>query len=151
MNAMNELKQQRVSSDNVAEIIAKDNPEKLVEVAQRVIQGREQFTTSQIRNIFGPVRRIALEWPQSLESDKDQEAAEKAYRQVVLLRPKLRYLAARDNKLRELADILDAGIREIQEGSDLAEKKERFGRFVDFFEAILAYHTEKARESGRNE
>ncbi len=113
---------------------------------QQVVGGwGSKVSTSQIRNVFGPVRRIALEWPETVQSDDERKRAERAYRQVVLLRPKLRYLAARDQKLTDLADLLDKCIAEIQKGGNLAERRLRFGRFVDFFEAILAYHTEKAR------
>ncbi len=142
---MNGSRQGGKSSIDVSSIIAQDNPEKLVEMAQQVVGDGAQVSTSQIRNVFGPVRRIALEWPETVQSDDERKRAERAYRQVVLLRPKLRYLAARDQKLTDLADLLDKCIAEIQKGGNLAERRLRFGRFVDFFEAILAYHTEKAR------
>lgn len=143
---MNGPKQERGSRVDVSTIIAQDNPEKLVETAQ-VVGSKAQVSTSQIRNVFGPVRRIALEWPETLQSEEDRKRAERAYRQVVLLRPKLRYLATRDRTLTNLADLLDVCIVEIQKGKDLKDRRVRFGRFVDFFEAILAYHTEKAKGS----
>lgn len=132
-------------SSDVSPIIAQDNPETLVEMARQVVGAEAEVSTSQIRNVFGPVRRIALEWPETPRSEEDRKRAERAYRQVVLLRPKLRYMAAREPNLKTLADLLDACIAEIQKGQDLAERRVRFGRFVDFFEAILAYHTEKTR------
>jgi len=142
---MNGQRQEGKLNVDVSAIIAQDNPEKLVETAQEVIKGGTEVSTSQIRNVFGPVRRIALEWPENVQSDEEGKRAERAYRQVVLLRPKLQYLAARDKKLTDLANLLEGCIVEIQKGQDLAERRLRFGRFVDFFEAILAYHTEKAR------
>lgn len=144
---MNGPKQERGSNVEVSTIIAQDNPEKLVDKAQKVAEGSTEVSTSQIRNVFGPVRRIALEWPETLQGEEDRKRAERAYRQVVLLRPKLKYLESRDRNLSKLAGVLDACILKIQEGQDLAEKRVRFGRFVDFFEAILAYHTEKAKGS----
>ncbi len=54
-------------------------------------------------------------------------------RELILLKPKLRYQTARKNELEDLALLL---IRAI----DQVENREQFQRFADFFEAILAYH-----------
>jgi len=59
--------------------------------------------------------------------------------EFVLLKPKLAYAAARaarDNErgAQELKDVLTWAIDEV--GAD----ETKFARFVDFFEAILAYH-----------
>ena len=92
------------------------------------------LTTAQIRNIFGEVRRIEMSWPPGTTNP----AAESA---LILLKPKLAYQAQRDaekNKrnqpVRVLEGILAPAIDMVQ--GDRA----RFQRFVDFFEAILAYH-----------
>lgn len=97
------------------------------------LQG-EGLTTAQIRSIFGEVRRIEMSWPVNTTS----EAAE---RDLILLKPKLAYQAERDAEknrrsqpVRKLESILQPAI-------DLVEgDRGRFQRFVDFFEAILAYH-----------
>ncbi|GIX48031.1 MAG: type III-A CRISPR-associated protein Csm2 [Candidatus Tectimicrobiota bacterium] len=96
----------------------------LVQVAERLgprLQ-RTGLTTSQIRNIYGMVKQMEM---------RGFDAGE-----FVLLKPKLAYAAARANVqgARELKDVLSWAIDEV--GDD--EKK--FTRFVDFFEAILAYH-----------
>lgn len=100
---------------------------------------KSDVTTSQVRNIFGPVRQIQLRW----RADTPQEEAEQAFRQVMLLRPKLAYQAKRMNKpgFYDLEKILGAAIDEIGKAQDLKERYARFRRFVEFFEAILAYHT----------
>ena len=100
---------------------------------------RGDVTTSQIRNIFGPVRHIQLRW----REDAHAEDAQAAFRQVLLLRPKLAYLAKRADKkaFYDLEDILSTAIAEIGKTLDEKERHARFERFVDFFEAILAYHT----------
>jgi CRISPR-associated protein Csm2 len=87
-----------------------------------------QLTTAQIRNVFGTVRQIEMSWgPRASESERKHAA-----RQLLLLKPKLAYQA---KGVQDLADVLIPAI-------DLVgEDRERFQNFVDFFEAILAYHT----------
>lgn len=96
-------------------------------------------TSNQVRNIFGPVRQIQLRW----RSETSPEEAEQAFRQVMLLRPKLAYQAKRANKagFYGLAKVLGTAIEEIGKSRDYRERYARFRRFVEFFEAILAYHT----------
>ncbi len=93
-----------------------------------------KLNTTQIRTIFGEVRRIEMSWAQGEENSE-------AMRDLLLLKPKLAYQAARDAEknrhtrpVQALADILTPGIDHI--GAD----RKRFQRFVDFFEAVLAYH-----------
>jgi CRISPR-associated protein Csm2 len=80
------------------------------------------LTTSQIRNIYGSVKQMEM---------RGFNAGE-----FVLLKPKLAYAAARANTdgARELKNVLTWAIDEV--GDD----ETRFAHFVDFFEAILAYH-----------
>jgi CRISPR-associated protein Csm2 len=60
------------------------------------------------------------------------------------LRPKLAYSAKRAKEKTPVADklaaVLSSGIAEVVEGKDGDDKKQRFQRFADFFEAVLAYH-----------
>ncbi len=89
----------------------------------------KQLSTSQIRAIFGEVRRIEGEW-------KNPERAKLAARQLTLLKPKMAYRAKKEKNVsvQNLVDVLSPAI-------DLVDKnQENFTRFVDFFEAILAYH-----------
>ena len=91
------------------------------------------LTTSQIRNVFGTVRQIEMNWGLRATERQQRQAA----RQLVLLKPKLAYQARRERGkgVQELADVLTPAI-------DLVgEDRDRFQNFVDFFEAILAYHT----------
>jgi CRISPR-associated protein Csm2 len=123
----------------------------LVEEAKRI--GREladmKFSTNQIRNIFGVVRSIEQRVDRDFmhevngDSDKTQSLADGAYRQLQLIRPKLAYQHGRaTNTVKErkkdamelLKDVLDAAIDFVE------QDRERFSRFVEFFEAILAYH-----------
>lgn len=94
---------------------------------------RKHLTTTQIRNIYGEVKRIEM---------KDINATDT---EIILLKPKLAYAKARgsgkDSKeaLGALADVLSAGIDAIF--LEPKEKKfDRFKQFSSFFEAVIAYH-----------
>jgi len=114
--------------------------QKLVEFAERTAQRlvREGLTRSQIRNIFTEVRKIEALW---------ETKAEDALRRLVMLKPKLDYQAARQRQVKGLKQVLVEAIDAVVEASDPAERNRRFQRFVDLFEAILAYHRAKG---GRN-
>jgi len=87
-----------------------------------------QMTTSQIRNVFGTARQIEMMWSSEPRA---------AVRQLMLLKPRLAYQASREwgKGVGILRDILTPAI-------DLVgDSQERFRNLVDFFEAILAYHT----------
>jgi len=128
---------------DVKNIISTDNAELLVKHAELIGQqiAEAKLTTNQIRNVYGPVRQIELTWPDLTDhnSDPDRRRADKAFRQVLLLKPKLGYLAAKDNKLASLEKFFSVAIDEIA-AAPIQERRVRFSRFVEFFEAILAYH-----------
>jgi len=117
------------ADDNNAELVnfAKATAERLV---------KDQLTRSQIRNIFTEVRRIEALWP---EPD--------AMRRLNMLKPKLSYQTARTRQVEYLEKVLVEAIDEVGKATDLESRTQRFQRFVDLFEAILAYHR---AEGGRN-
>lgn len=118
-------------------IIVDGNVDLLVETAKQFGDNNaRQLTTSQIRNIFGEVRRIEMNW----QSDSGEEA-DQGYRQAVLLEPKLAYQARRERGqgVQELESVLRPCLEEIRK-APAPQRRAYFGRFVDFFEAILAYH-----------
>lgn len=90
-----------------------------------------KLTTSQIRNIFGEVKRIQMQLRK--EDSQTPEAIPSFY----LLRPKMAYAAGRQNNL---------GIREFKKYFDKAHQavdlknRKTYENFVAFLEAILAYH-----------
>jgi len=106
-----------------------------VEYGDKIGKASKNVSSSQIRTVFTTIRAIEAEW--SLNADPKD--AENAFRQFILLKSKLRYQAIRDNKLNALVDLLNRGI-DLVNGRTLDESREQFQRFVDFFEAILAYH-----------
>ena len=115
--------QQQFSSTHVQQVI-RQGGKILVQTAEtlgsQLHQGR--LTTSQIRNVFGMVKQMEMRGFDPNE--------------FVLLKPKLAYAAARAHTCgaRQLKDVLSWAIDEV--GNDAT----KFVRFVDFFEAILAYH-----------
>lgn len=101
---------------------------------------RSGLTRAQIRNIFTEVRRIEALWATD---------SSRALRRLNMLKPKLAYQTKRmENRegspLKPLQDILSEAIDEVEKSQD---KNQAFDRFVDLFEAILAYHR---AEGGRN-
>ncbi len=98
----------------------------LVSKAQEVSQQlqMDEASRTQVRRLFGEVKRIEMMWPM---------VGEEASRRLILLKPRLAYQVARKRELRRLQQALEPLIDQV--GSD----KNRFQRFLEFFEAIVAY------------
>ena len=111
----------RVNLD--ARVITEGGEILVKEAEQQGQQLARNLTTSQIRNIYGAVKKMQMKGGE-LDTHK-----------LLMLKPKLAYAAKRHGDgVDTLKDILTQAI-------DLVGKdKEKFSRFVDFFEAILAYH-----------
>lgn len=130
---------QRPGDDEIKKIIVAGDVELLVTLADRVGKTlyEQRLTTSQIRNVFGTVRQIQMRWPTN---------PDKAYREAVLLRPKLAYYAEREKKTKgggsegmdTLQQVLEPALKLLAENGKPVQ--ERFDRFADLFEAIVAYH-----------
>ncbi|MGB4703430.1 MAG: type III-A CRISPR-associated protein Csm2 [Syntrophomonadaceae bacterium] len=86
----------------------------------------KRMTTSQIRKIYMDMKKI--------------DFTEDGPYKTNILRAKLAY-AGRHRQVQDLQEVLDVGLREV------GTSKEKFERFLDFFEAIVAYH----RRYGGNE
>lgn len=102
------------------------------------------LATNQIRSLFGEVRQIQAEW--SIEGRRDH-----ARRRLILLKPKMAYRARRErgkavedlvSVLRPAVDLVTKGPRRKPDQSrgSADTMEDNFDRFVEFFEAILAYH-----------
>lgn len=115
----------------VGVIQQEDQTDKLVEFAE--VMGKlfadryDGISTSQIRNIFGEVRKIEMDWK------RDSKAS---WVRLQLLRPKLAYTAKKANSKCGFIfqEVLSIAILKVD------GKTENFQRFVSLFEAILAYH-----------
>jgi CRISPR-associated protein Csm2 len=106
----------------------------------------ENLSTNQLRNVFGTVRQIQMRWKKGNEAN--------AWREIVLLRPKMTYFAKRaaDGKgeksspgLKTLQSVIEPAIN-LLDKSHPHPTDEQFRNFTDFFEAIVAYHTRYARK-----
>jgi CRISPR-associated protein Csm2 len=126
-----------IAKDIVQQIIRINDPKTLVEEADRFGKelAKNRLTKAQIRNIFGTVRQIEASW----QTAKDSEIS---LRRLLLLQPKLAYQAARSTPVKPLQKVLTDAIQTVAEVDAPEEQLKRFGRFVDLFESILAYHTE---------
>jgi len=83
----------------------------------------EKLTTSQIRNVFGEIKRIQLK---GFENERAS---------FYLLKPKMAYAAKRaDNRgINTLKKFFDDAHAQVSDAKS-------YQNFVDFFESILAYH-----------
>src|SRR5579883_1132805 len=131
-----------IVDDTAAVAILDGDSARLVQAAEQ-LGGRlaeDKLQTSQIRNIFGAVRRIEMRWPRT-GADDDQRR--EAVHQLRMLKPKLAYQVARHRDKES-----GAALRQLEKNllpliNGVGEDRERFQRFVDFFEATLAYHRAK--------
>jgi len=124
----------KLAADTLEAIITDpDSTQTLVEWAEKIGMTLKslQLTTAQIRNIFGTVRQIEMGWT---SKDTDEERRQ-AMRRLLLLKPRLAYQSKRVKAVEKLEKVLSAAIDHVE------ASRENFQRFVDFFEAILAYHT----------
>lgn len=140
-------------------IIEDGEVETLITWAETIGRGlalTERLTSSQARGFFGAVRQIQAEADANAAKEQMErqegagEALEKdTYRKLMLLKPRLAYQAQRDYEnarrdkrkseaeceaVRRLAQVLTPAIDLV--GHD----RKRFTHFVEFFEAIMAYH-----------
>ena len=110
----------RVNLD--ARVITEGGEILVKEAEQRGQQLARNLTTSQIRNIYSAVKKMQMKG--ELDTHK-----------LLMLKPKLAYAAKRHGGgVDTLKDVLTQAIDLV--GND----SKKFDRFVDFFEAILAYH-----------
>jgi CRISPR-associated protein Csm2 len=123
----------------------KDYPiRKLVEDAQ--VFGpelkRQRLETNQIRKFLDAINRLKAKYGQDNEeidkSDMEEEDKEKARfvkikDEIILLKPKLAYAAARQDAVKSLSKVMSAAI-------DKVHTKEDFDRLVQLIESIIAYH-----------
>ena len=122
----------------IVEKIMGDIPAILAGDEEKLVKDAEEFgkylgdgglSTSQIRNIFSDIKKM--------------DSFEKNKKELILLRPKLAYIAGRHRRrtrvITDLQEVMDRCIQEIKDNKS-------FKNFQDFFEAILAYHKYYGRE-----
>ena len=131
-----------VDDATLKQIIVGGDSKMLVATAEQVgkaLAVQYRLTTSQVRGIFGTVRQIEMDWLHSSAVDQTEERSgreRRAQRELHLLKPRIAYQAKheRGRGVEELGQVLTKAIDQIEDQPD------RFRNFVDFFEAILAYH-----------
>lgn len=103
--------------------VIEEGGESLVNAAENLgnMLERRRLKTSQIRKVYGAVKKIQM-------SDDFKQ------NDLIMLKPKLAYAAARNDEVTDLKDALTQAIDRV--GDDPG----KFKNFVDFFEATLAYH-----------
>ncbi|MEI8209151.1 MAG: type III-A CRISPR-associated protein Csm2 [Methylococcales bacterium] len=119
-------------TEKIKSFIQRDETAKsMVEYADNLAgQIYRDVSSSQIRNAYGTVKKLEM---QSVFDNK-------AYRELLLLKPKLAYArgrtdAKKKDNFKKLEDALSAAIDAVD-----VKEPETFKRFCNFFEAILAYH-----------
>ena len=89
-----------------------------------------RLETNQIRKFLDAINRVKVK----LNQDKDDEQIFNDIEpEIVLLKPKLAYAAARQRSAKPLSDVMSIAI-------DNVKTVEDFKRLVQFVESIIAYH-----------
>jgi CRISPR-associated protein Csm2 len=125
--------------NRIPSFIKGENQKEMIESCQEF--GRRfsdnDLSTSQIRNVYGEVKKIQMKNSMLKENEKMEIVP------LRMLLPKLAYSAARAKKkgTDELKDVLSKGIETVlEEENNSKEIIKRFEMFSNFFEALLAYH-----------
>jgi CRISPR-associated protein Csm2 len=102
------------------------------EIGRKLKDGR--LETNQVRKFLDAINRIKAELLDEVGSeDKDEARFKKIEVDIVLLKPKLAYAAARQAAAKPLQEVLDVAIDRVESMND-------FKRLVQFVESIVAYH-----------
>jgi len=98
---------------------------------------RDALTTNQIRNFFSEVKRIQ----QNKITNQEEQSA------FLLIRPKLAYAEARTSershksRIKDFRKVIELAHQAVDiKQEDPTKMEQEFNNFVDFLEAILAYH-----------
>ncbi|RMH48840.1 MAG: type III-A CRISPR-associated protein Csm2 [Gammaproteobacteria bacterium] len=121
-------------------VITDTTGQKLVSEAKTLArQIYKDLKASQVRKVFTEVRKIEALWEQ-------EEKRGAAVRRLVMLKPKLAYQEKRQEKrngaspMKPLAAALTSAIDVVANEQNADKQDAYFRNFVDFFEAVLAYH-----------
>ena len=103
------------------------------------VPGIFELKANQLRKFFGAVKNFQL---RALLSDEFNES------EFIMLKPKLAYAVGRvkqqhkndDIRIKDFADVISKAIDFVIESKD---KERSFKNFVNFFEAIVAYHKQE--------
>lgn len=99
----------------------------------------DDLKNTQLRRLYGMVKRIESIRRASKAAERDQETRD----QLELLRPRLFYAAGRQPGVRPVRDIMDEAITSVNKQQKPENYQKAFQRFIDFFEALVAYSTKR--------
>jgi CRISPR type III-A-associated protein Csm2 len=114
-----------LSEDDARRIVEEGDAERLVTMAAE-LGPRLGVNLTQLRRFFGEVKRIEMLWSQPGAEDR-------ARRRAILLEPRLSYQVQRQTQVRALRNVLQPCLK------FAAKDRDRFQRFVEFYEALIAY------------
>ena len=126
-----------ISEDNLKQIIVEGKVDTLVIQAEKFGRklARDKLTKRQIRNVFGEVRKIQAGWSHAKDDGTE------SMRRLLLLKPRMAYQATREETAAPLLAVLTDAIDMVANTNNDDIQYKRFSYFVEFFEAVLAYHT----------
>jgi len=110
--------------------ILEDIDKKCIEFARDLgwYINKQGMSTTQIRNVFGELKRIQMK---GLQHNKSA---------FYLLKPKMAYSVARNARggIKDLAKVFDKAYSLID--PETPQGKKQYSNLIDFMEAVLAYH-----------
>jgi CRISPR type III-A-associated protein Csm2 len=119
-----------IQEADIRKIIVESDAVRLVDQARALGEAlARELKTSQLRNVYGAVRKAAMRWDSSHQQ---------AYQELILLQPKLAYYTQRAKPMKPLKEALDLAIAVLRKDPQPSEV--HFKNFVDFCEAVVAYH-----------
>ncbi|MGF1523330.1 MAG: type III-A CRISPR-associated protein Csm2 [Leptolyngbyaceae cyanobacterium] len=96
-----------------------------------------RLETNQIRKFLDAINRLKAQLSQGDSEDSDTKDEQTLFKEIetdiVLLKPKLAYAAARQDAARPLSEVMSAAIDKVHSLKD-------FERLVQLIESIIAYH-----------
>lgn len=93
----------------------------------------QKLETNQIRKFLDAINRLKVKLTQAGNSENNNELFQLVEPEIVLLKPKLAYAAARKSAAEPLNEVMAKVI-------DKVHSLEDFERLVQFIESIIAYH-----------
>lgn len=94
---------------------------------------QQRLETNQIRKFLDAINRVKAQLIEANQSEGTQPLPSEVEDEIVLLKPKLAYAAARQKAALPLSDVMSAAIDKTKNFKD-------FDRLVQFIESIIAYH-----------
>lgn len=123
--------------DFLARAVKNGIDDAFINQAEEFAKHLSAVSKSKIRDVYGMVKRIEARAAGQLLDDTLIE-------ELRMVRPRLSYAVKREKKVQRLEQVIKPAVQAVTEqGLDSEERRKRFRRFCQGFEAILAYHIEK--------